>query len=256
MHDKITALIGDIPFVLLFEEKPQLDDPNRFTTLEPRLETQSFFLGAYADGVTEHTYFGTKLTKSYSDHDGVAMRMEVHQSGPTLVNDNDLYTPAMSSANYGALEAVIHYDGYDGSEEFRIWDHNTDTFTITKTIDTAFMNKYSLTSGSNDYVYPKVEENSGTWYAYLYNFDTSSYEQLDDQSNDGDNWNGWAIWEEWNIHDDCASISVPEIDGDEVKVRKSGTWHTATSTYADGYTGSINCYSGTMNNDYYDWTVN
>lgn len=89
----------------------------------------------------------------------------------------------------------------------RVFDQSTHTFTTEKTVNSTFMTNYSLTIGGNDYIYIKVEENSGTWKAYIYNFAISGYEFLDSQGNDSGHTYGWSIWEEYNLTGQCASTS-------------------------------------------------
>lgn len=77
------------------------------------------------------------------------------------------------------------------------------------------------------------------------------------QANDGDQEYGWALWEAHNMStSDCSGSTIPEIIGSDVQVRSSGSWSYATSSNAGIYGNPIDCKSGTMNNNYYDWKVN
>jgi len=207
-------------------------------------------------GATDN-YFGSHLNKSTSSMAGAYSKNEVHDNGYTLADGTTLYAPTLMSPGNGSLEIVTAYYNPSGAtygtlDKLYVYDHVTDDWEYSDTIDSSFMNTY--TSGGN--YYAEVMEISGTWYAKIYNFDTSSWETLHSQSSDGSRSDGWYIWEEDGFSSGCPTVD-PEIEGDLLKVLYNGNWVLATSTYSNTYDTGLPCsFSGTWDNNYYNWRVN
>lgn len=260
--DKFKAELDDIPFVLLYEESPARWD-NDGPQEESTLELQSFFLpSAYAAGSSgSHTYYGTQVTDN-NNADGIYSRMEVHtdENDVTIDSGNTLYAPTMSVSDQGRLEITVHYD--DNIEpRLRVWDHNGSSESFIKTVymdNTNFNNRYVNTVSGSDYIYTKVELNSGTWYAYYYDLIDYEWDILIAKSGgSGDLQIGWNIWEAHGFAAaDCADTTVPEIISTDGQVRNSGSWSYATSSYASAFSATpLDCASGSWNNNYYNWDV-
>ncbi|QMU53589.1 MAG: hypothetical protein GKS07_00870 [Nitrosopumilus sp.] len=265
--EKFKAELGDVPFVLLYEEAParwQHGDPGENgAQLEPKLDLQSWIPSVYAAGVSgDNTHYGTKVTDN-NNADGIYSRMEVHtdENDVTIVSGNTLYAPAMSVADQGRLEIVVHYSSYD-EPRLRVWDHNGDNEGFIESVDmdnNNFNNRYVNTVSGSDYIYTKVELNSGTWYAYYYDLIDTEWDILIAKGGGiGDQDYGWNVYEVIDTADpgDCSGTTVPEIISTDGQVRNSGSWSYATSSHASAFNSTpLDCASGSWNNNYYNWDV-
>lgn len=123
-----------------------------------------------------------------------------------------------------------------------------------------FNNRYVNTISGSDYIYTKVEYNSGTWYTYYYDLIDTEWDILIAKSGgSGDEQTGWVVWEAWYFDDtagDCDDTTLLEIISTDTQVRNSGSWSYATSSYASAYSSTpLDCASGSWNNNYYNWDV-
>lgn len=260
--EKFKAELGDVPFVLLYEEAPprwESGDPAE----DEKLDLQSWLPMAFAAGISgTHTYFGTYVDDN-NNADGIYSRMEVHtdENDVTIDSGNTLYAPTMSVADQGRLEISVHYD--DNIEpRLRVWDHNGSSEGFIKTVymdNNNFNNRYVNTVSGSDYIYTKVELNSGTWYAYYYDLIDFEWDILIAKSGGiGDEQYGWNIWEAHKFAAaDCNDTTIPEIISTDNQVRNNGSWSYATSSHADNWSNTpLDCYGGSWNNNYYNWEVN
>ncbi len=203
-------------------------------------------------------WYGSNLNKLTSSINGVYAKSEVHDNGYTLADGTTLYAPTMMGPGNSPLEIVTAYynpsgSTYDTLDKVFVYDHTTDDWEYTVVIDSTFLDKY--TSGSN-YYFGEIIDDNGTWKAKLYNFNTASWETLYSQSSDGSNDNGWYLWEEDAFSSGCPTAD-PEIEGDLLKVNYDGNWVLATDIYSSTYDTGLPCsFSGTWDNNYYNWRVN
>lgn len=267
IEKEIEAVIGDFPYVLLYEKQtkeagkaPGNGSVEREeavvtpTSVSP-LTHNGFMLFPPAFAVSDSAH-GTHLDDdSGSSYTGAYARLEIHDSGVTIPSGVTVYAGNIMPNSNSSLEIAIEY--LPSSTKVRVYDHADGLFTTSKTVDSTFMTDYATTISGKDYIYAKVEELSGTWKAYIWNKNISNYEFLDSQPDDGDREDGWSVWEEYDLSGECANATIPEINGDGVQVKHSGTWKLATSTHASQYNTSndIPCYTENMDNNYYHWYV-
>lgn len=144
--------------------------------------------------------------------------MEVHtdEDDVTILSGNTLYAPAMSMSDQGRLEIVVHYSSYD-EPRLRVWDHDANPEQFIKSVDmdnTNFNNRYVNSISGSDYIYTKIEYNSGTWYTYYYDLTDLEYDILIAKGGgSGDQQYGWNIYEVFDTADpsECSGTTVPEI---------------------------------------------
>lgn len=265
IEKNIKAIIGDFPFVLIYEEEHPLRNSNRDGP-PPSIDTQSVedpllnILSSagiinYAYAVSDSAH-GTKINSdSGSTYTGAYAKLEIHDSGVTIPSGDTVFGGNIMPNSKSSLEWAIEYK--PSTTKVRIYDHYAGVFSWSADVDSTFMSTYSTTISGSKYIYVKVEENSGTWMAYIYNFNTSQWEFKDSQALDGSRTDGWSVWEEYSLSGDCASATIPEITGTLVQVRSGSTWYFVTSTYGSQYNtaNNIPCYSEYMDANYYNWRV-
>lgn len=270
LDSDIESVIGETPYIVIERDwdalrNPWNKGPPHPDTMDPKVDSQSIDESLFqhmsswniiqfvnADAATDNWY-GTHIDNDVSTYDGAYAKIEVHDSGITLPSDVTLFGSTLMPNSKSGLEIAIRYT--DGSYEFTVFDHYAESFTVEEDMDSTWMNTYTNTIGSNDFIYVEVLENQGAWIAKIYNYDTPGWETVDSQIFDGDREDGWSIWEEDHLAGQCGSATIPEIITDLVQIRDGSTWYDVTDTYGSLYDSGIPCNTGTMNTDYFDWDV-
>ena len=256
------------------EDKQQRDMPPRFLPDDPRhpdnlvngkinwdkttIPEGGTNSDAFQQLTFSHTHYGTLINKDVSDNSGIYSRNEVHTT-IDLADGEYLYAPTNMGPNKSPLEIVTFYEGVGQgltSKKVIVYDHDQGSWKSSTaiTINNSFLDDYTLTIGGNNYYYAEVYKSGSTWYAKIYNFDTSSWETMYTSTGDSSFDDGWGFWEEYYLVDNCPTL--PEIREGLMKVLNSGTWKYVTSTYGSIYNTNPSCtYSGTHNSNYYDWEV-
>ncbi len=214
-----------------------------------------------------HEAFGTDLDVNPTNLSGVYAKMEVH-TGLNVKADTFLFAPTMKGPGNSPLEITTAYDNVGGSNEKQrvvLYNFNDDEYdwTNAKVINQDFLDDYTVTSDGNDYYYGQIwyDALGQEWKAEIYNYDTSSWEEIgtdpDDYSTIAE---GWVAWEEHDMDGwfnvNCPT-TLPQIDAEYIKVYTGSAWPSATSTYASVMdTGSICGVTGaSFNTNYSDWEV-
>jgi len=208
-----------------------------------------------------HESFGTLLDKFTSDIFGIYSKNQVHVNGITLQDTSYLYAPTILAPNNSPWEIVTYYAERGSGMEKKVvlFNHVTGAYDWSNahTIDSTFIDDYTLTFGGNDYYYAEILKYQGKWYALLFNFDIPSWEIWDVESEDNDSISdGWVIWEEYSFWLNCPT-ALPDINAKLIRVYHDGSWPYATSTYASELdTGDVcGITSATFSSNYDDWSV-
>jgi len=210
---------------------------------------------------TGHISFGTLLDESISQITGVYSKNEVHDSGISLKDNTFLYAPVTLAPNYSGWEVTTMYEGTSsGTDKYVVlFNHVTKEYNWNNehVIDSNFINTYTLTQNSSDYYYTQIIKYGSGWYVYLYNFDTAGWELWDVVSGNGNISDGWVAWEEYHFDNDNCPTTLPEIEGERIKVKHDGSWKYATSSYANEYDDGSICgiTDATFSSNYYEWSV-
>lgn len=209
---------------------------------------------------TGHVSFGTLLNKDVSNITGVYSKNEVHDSGISIDDGTFLYAPTTLAPNHSGWEVTTMYEGTStGTDKYVVlYNHKTGAYNWNNefVINSSFIDDYTLTLSGSDYYYTEILKSGSTWYAYIYNFDTASWEEWDTVVGDGAINDGWVVWEEYYMDNNCPN-TLPEINAGLIQVLYNSSWKFATSTYANEYDDGSVCgiTSATMNPDYYNWSV-
>lgn len=207
---------------------------------------------------TDHLWWGTNIGTN-SNLFGVYAYQSIYNT-ISLYDDGDaLFAPTMRAPNGDPLELVTAYtkSGTTTNSFIQLYSFyysNWDDVQIP--IDSTFISNYVR---SGDYVGELLPNSGNTeWHAYLYNWNTSTWDGIGSWEPNIGNTMGWDMWEEWYLAD--AWPTLPEIQSNYLTVRvgNSGNdWERVTSTY-----GSVDT-TGTMTSEYpygflynyYEWYV-
>ena len=211
-----------------------------------------------------HESFGTLLDKLTSDIFGIYSKNQVHETGITLSDNSYLYAPTTLAPNYSPWEIVTYYSNEGNGTEKKVvlfnWVTETYDWDSAHTIDSNFIDSYTLTFSGKDYYYAEIIKRSDNiWYAYLYNFDIPAWELWDSQTGSGQYTEGWVVWEEYDFWPFNCPTELPEISGKLIRVNYDGPifWPFVNSTYASEHdTGDIcGITSASFSSNYDDWSV-
>lgn len=204
-------------------------------------------------------YYGTFLNQISPSPStasiGVYAAHQVHLNmdiGGTSIGDwqRVVYAPTLLPPNECALEVVTAYVRYwtyfSTDRFFGVYNHKYDPSTpwqVAEPMDSTFVSKYVRKYFNyRDQYFTQVNRdgNSTNWRVYLYNFNTSSWEQKC-QYNGDTNWhsNGWDFHER-ALKSYC--MTIPSIEADNIKVCANG------STFVDASTWNGNATSSGANN--------
>jgi hypothetical protein len=205
----------------------------------------------------DHQFWGTKIPYNSNIY-GVYGYQAVYNS-INLNEDGDvLYAPTMIAPNQCSLELTTGYirAGTTTYRYVKLYNHNSGSFIAEIQIDATFVSNYVR---SGQYIGELLyDSTSGCWHAYLYNWNTSSWDGLggwiSPRSGQTD---GWDAWEEYNLSNNWPTL--PEIWSNylTVKIGTTGNdWRRVTSTYGNngGYT-MTSWYPHSFINNYYYWHV-
>lgn len=189
---------------------------------------------AGVDWLTHH-YFGTKL-KQDNRIDGA---QAIHYVSTTLTlkdSSGYLYAPTLMAPNNCALESVTYYHrtilGIT-NRRWQVYDHVSRDFVYDTPINDSFLDKYVRLGGYKT----KVIKSDSTWKAYLFNYNTSQWEEKWTKTGSSGWTFGWDYWEEYDLDNDWPTL--PKIEASYILVRRGDLgdyWYYATSTYAEQFT--------------------
>lgn len=209
-----------------------------------------------------HESFGTILNIDTSNISGVFSKNEIHDD-LTLEDNTYLYAPTTLAPNYSGFEVVTYYADqgwFWGTDRHVIlFDHSTQSYDWTNDfeINSAFIDTYTLTQGTSDFYFTEIIKSGNTWYAYIYNFDSTSWDLWDTVSSNGQIADGWVAWEEYYFDNDNCPTTLPEITSSLTQVYHNSSWKYATSSYASEFDSGSVCgiTSASFTSNYYNWNV-
>jgi type II secretory pathway pseudopilin PulG len=205
---------------------------------------------------------------------GVYAAHQVHLNmdiGGTSVGDNQrvVYAPTLLPPNNCAMEVVtayVRYWNYFSTDRFfGVYNHKYSSsapWQVAEPMDSTFVSKYVRKYFNyRDQYFTQVNRdgNSTNWRVYLYNFNTSSWEQKC-QYNGNTNWHtgGWDMHERY-LKSYC--MTIPSIEADNIKVCSNGLTFVDASAWnnnasSSGYSGSSCTFNFVNDNGpgaYYWW---
>ncbi|MFO8011256.1 MAG: hypothetical protein R6U89_10670 [Dehalococcoidia bacterium] len=201
---------------------------------------------------TTDGWFGTHFN-SYNQVDYVY----AHHSFSTSVSvpaNTVLYAPTLKSpGNNCSLEILSRYWRSGGTMQrtIAVYDHYLGSFQVDITGND--INDYL--NGYGNYV-AEIMYYSGTWYALIYNFSTSSWETLRSQQPAATGTDGWCYWEQHGFD----SAQWPDLGVNFqakdiiIKLPSDPSSHYATATYADENDDLSGApYNHDWTSEYYHW---
>ncbi len=201
----------------------------------------------------EQSIWGTEINWSTNIY-GVYGYQAVYNN-ITLSEDGDqLYAPTICCTNQDSLEIVTFYRRIGTTTYREIWlfNHYQGGWVDMVTVDANFITDYVR---NGNYI-AELLYSSGYWYAYLYNWTTSSWSPFGDPSlprtlQSG----GWDYWEEYDMANNWPALPIIWANYLTVKIGNSGNdWRRVTSTYGQELGGGIP-YDHDFYSDYYYWYV-
>jgi hypothetical protein len=207
-------------------------------------------------------YAGIGVYGLYSGHD--------LQRDVSIPDGLTLYAPTMVppepsvSGRIGCLESVtVHrFDGSAMEHAFGVWRHcgGSQGWVMYRTVGSVFLLNYVRIFDGEERFFTEVYKSSGTWYAYLYNFQSSTWELQAAATGDGladFGGEGWSMFETY-FNGQCPYL--PPIRSAPLQYFNGSSWSNVTPSISYVGYGFGNCftngnYSMHVNLANYDWTV-
>jgi hypothetical protein len=150
-----------------------------------------------------------------------------------------IYTPTMYPAGGSCIEVTTVYDSATQAVEAWDWCNHID-FEASVPINASFLSRY--TNGSSAYAVEIAQTNTGnnTWTAYLYDYQTSTYDTL--YTSSGSTQAGTTGWDINELYSDvdsggqskaCADLSGRTFTSSGIQVNLNGSWRAASPSNAD-----------------------
>jgi hypothetical protein len=201
---------------------------------------------------TDHQWYGTGIYPSASQ--SVWGYLQISTTLTLDENYDTLYAPTMLAPNDSRLELVVFYK-YNGSStdrKLKVWDHYQETFNTSTDIDSTFCDRYVR----NSFISASVIKDGSTWYALIWDYTDSHWDEVCGAYGDGTHDEGWVIWEEWYIGNTWPEL--PQVVGKYVSVKVDGDWVYVTyptyGTQAYHLHDGFPYYYG-WDNYYYTWYI-
>ncbi len=207
--------------------------------------------------LTDHQFWGTKILYNSTIY-GVYGYQAVYNN-INLNEDGDvLYAPTMIAPNQCSLELTTGYirAGTTTYRYVKLYNHNSGSFIAEIEINATFISNYVR---SGQYIGELLYDTTfGCWHAYLYNWNTLSWDGLGYwvSPRSGQTY-GWDAWEEYNLSNNWPTLPEIWFNYLTVKIGTTGNdWRRVTSTYGNdgGYTMTT-YYPHSFIYNYYYWHV-
>lgn len=160
-----------------------------------------------------------------------------------------LYAPTAHGSDGNCLENGSDYWTYESqtttTAAFRVYSFCGNGFVLAKTMNSTFFSAYVRVVGNGHtptYTTEMKKFTDGKWHALLYNYNTSSYEDLYSESGTA-TYNGGQGWVTFETHYTRGNCSTPpEIDAAGIRVQSpNGTWNYLTTGPWNQYGPYGNC---------------
>ena len=170
-----------------------------------------------------------------------------------------LYAPTLILSNYCPVESVTIYEMDPGASSteraWGVWNHPSGSFVVWKDMNAQFVSNYvrNFPQWGGLLYYTEILNWYGTYYVYLYNFNTGLWEiQYTTSSGSGPTMWGWDFWE---IYKTGAWPTLPDIQVSGIRVYVNGSWPLLSPTYGYETTTGDVPYTKTWISQYDQWYV-
>lgn len=196
-------------------------------------------------------------------------KVNLSQSLPD--NDSLVYSPTMMPPNYTPLEVTTIYYRPPGvtttQRVFGVWDHTRTSSqwrVYQDMTNTTWQNKYTANFTDGRFYFAqilKTSSSSKTFTVKLYNFQTSTWEDLSPfpetfGTNVSAQSSGWDFHEP-KFDDLCPNLDTIKVSG--LQVWNGSTWYNNDTSHGSSLiSGTLTCtnWNKVMINDHYNWKIN